>query len=177
MDPRITLLKGINLMISNEENCIPSTSSDKKHIGYIENGINIDHIPQGNAWYVVKILNIFNSGSQTGVGLNLPSKSLGHKDLIKVENRILSKNEISAISLFCVGATLSVIKDYKVVNKTTLTIPHEVDDIILCPNVRCVSKEYTSKFKTSKNSKKQICVQCHYCEQTFLLDKIKNYKI
>ncbi len=69
-------------------------NEQKKHIGYIKNGINIDHIPHGNAWYVMKILNLFNSETQTGVGLNLPSKKLGLKDLIKIENRILTAQEI-----------------------------------------------------------------------------------
>lgn len=56
-----------------------------KKIGYIENRVTIDHIPHGNAWYIVKILNLTNSKSQTGVGLDLPSHKLGVKDLIKIE--------------------------------------------------------------------------------------------
>jgi len=148
-----------------------------KTIGYIENGVNLDHIPHGNAWYVMKILNLFNSETQTGVGLNLPSSKLGLKDLVKIENRILTKNEIAAISLFCVGATLSVIKDFKVIEKFSLKLPDQVENIIICPNQRCVSKEYYSKFSTSLNRQQKQCIKCHYCEQLFLLDEIKNYKI
>ena len=55
---------------------------DKRYIGYIQNGINLDHIPHGNAFFVMKILNLYNSTSQTGVGLNLPSRKLGLKDLM-----------------------------------------------------------------------------------------------
>lgn len=153
-----------------------STQVIKKHIGYIENGINIDHIPQGNAWYVMKILNLSNSNSQSGVGLNLPSGKLGKKDLIKIENRILNPSEINAISLFCVGSTLSVMKNFVVVSKQTLKLPDEVKDLIICPNKRCVSHQYTSNFRTFINRKNQIEVCCHYCEKEFLLDEIKEYK-
>lgn len=148
----------------------------KKHIGYIENGINIDHIPHGNAWYIMKILNLFNSDSQTGVGLNLPSSKLGTKDLIKVENRTLTANEIDIISLFAVGGTLSVIKDFIVVNKQTLNLPDAVTNLIVCPNQRCVSHEYNSKFSTSINCKNATSIKCHYCEREFLLHEIKSYK-
>ena len=155
---------------------IGNTNAAKKHIGYIENGINIDHIPHGNAWYVMKILNLFNANSQTGVGLNLPSKKLGVKDLVKIENRILTQNEIDAISLFCVGSTLSVMKDFVVTEKTILQLPEQINDIIVCPNKRCVSHQYKSRFKTFVNHKNVTSVQCHYCEKEFLLEEIREYK-
>ncbi len=149
----------------------------KKHIGYIENGINLDHIPHGNAWYVMKVLNLNNSDTQTGIGLNLPSNRLGRKDLVKIENRTLTQSEIDAISLFCVGATLSVIEDFKVIQKMVLTLPDTVEDIIICPNERCVSKDYKSKFRGFVDRANNICVKCNYCEQEFLLNNIKDYKI
>ncbi len=150
--------------------------NDKKHIGYIENGINLDQIPHGNAWYIMKILNLFNSNSQAGVGLNLPSKKLGSKDLIKIENRLLTQNEIDAISLFCTGSTLSIIKDFKVINKLTLELPKVVNDIIVCPNKRCVSHQYVSKFHTFVNRKDMTVVKCHYCEKEFNIEDISQYK-
>ncbi|MFN7095443.1 MAG: aspartate carbamoyltransferase regulatory subunit [Burkholderiales bacterium] len=147
-----------------------------KKIGFIENGINIDHISHGNAWYVMQALNLFNSTTQTGVGLNLPSKKLGIKDLVKIEDRSLTNEEIQVISLFCVGATLSIIQDFKVVEKFTLQLPPLVDNTIVCPNTRCVSSQYRSKFTTAINRQQKVIVTCHYCEQAFLLADIKSYK-
>lgn len=149
----------------------------KKHIGYIENGINLDHIPCGNAIYIMKVLDLNNSKKQTGVGLNLPSSKMGTKDLIKIEDYKLTQHEIDAISLFCVGATLSVIKNFEVVEKVIIQLPTQINDIICCPNKRCVSHITQSKFVTTKNRQNQICVLCHYCEQSFLLDNIQEYKI
>jgi aspartate carbamoyltransferase regulatory subunit len=150
--------------------------NDRKHIGYIENGINLDHIPHGNAWYVMKILNLFNSHSQAGIGLNLPSKKLGSKDLIKIENRVLTQNEIDAISLFCTGSTLSIIKDFKVIDKFILELPKVVHDVIVCPNKRCVSHQHVSKFNTFVNRKDITIVKCHYCEKEFNIEDISQYK-
>ena len=150
--------------------------NDKKHIGYIENGINIDHIPHGNAWYIMKILNLFNSDSQAGIGLNLPSKKLGTKDLIKIENRVLTTSEIDAISLFCTGSKVSIIKNFKVESKHVLELPKTVTDVIVCPNKRCVSHEHISKFNTFVNRKDEIIVKCHYCEKEYKVDEVTQYK-
>jgi aspartate carbamoyltransferase regulatory subunit len=147
----------------------------KRYIGVIANGINIDHIPHGNAWYIMKILNLFNSNYQIGVGLNLPSKKIKIKDLIKIENHTLNTHEIEAISLFCVGSTLSIIKDYVVVAKETISLSKEVNQIIICPNNKCISREYVSKFITTDNKKYGIMVTCHYCEQTFPINQIQEY--
>lgn len=152
-------------------------NENKKHIGYIKNGINLDHIPSGNAWYIIKILNLQSGGNQTGVGLNLPSKKLGTKDLIKIEDRVLTADEINAISLFCVGASLSVISDYQVIKKIIIELPKSIDNIVVCPNTRCVSHLNSSKFISTKNRQNKISLTCHYCEQVFSLDSINNYKI
>jgi aspartate carbamoyltransferase regulatory subunit len=149
----------------------------KKHIGDLENGINIDHIPHGNALFIIQALNLFNSDKQVGVGLNLPSERLGRKDLLKIADYCLSDNEQHMISLFASGATLSVIETYKVVSKTILELPKEISNLIICPNTRCVSKQYKSKFITHTDRKNQIKVKCHYCEQEFLLNNIKEYNV
>jgi aspartate carbamoyltransferase regulatory subunit len=150
---------------------------EKKHIGYIANGINLDQIPSGNAWYIIKILNLQGGANQTGVGLNLPSKKLGLKDLIKIEDRILTQDEIDAISLFCVGACLSEIRNFEVVKKTVIELPRVINSIIVCPNSRCVSALTPSKFISHKNRQGAIDLTCHYCEQVFALSEIDNYKI
>ncbi len=149
----------------------------KKHIGYIENGINLDHIPCGNAWYIMKILGLDNHINQTGIGLNLPSKKMKTKDLIKVENRILTAKEIDAIGLFARGATLTIIQDFKVTEKITIPLPEIIEKLIVCPNSRCISSQYQSKFKIAVNKHNKVSVVCHYFEQIYLLDEITKYNI
>jgi aspartate carbamoyltransferase regulatory subunit len=149
----------------------------KKHIADLKNGINIDHIPHGQVLFIIQTLGLFNSDKQVGLGLNLPSNRLGCKDLLKIADYYLSESEISTVSLFAPNATLSIIKDYTVISKTTLILPKHIDNLIICPNTRCVSRQYKSKFTTAIDRKNNLKVKCHYCEQEFLLDSIKQYNI
>lgn len=144
---------------------------DKKYIGHLENGINIDHIPRGNALFIIRILQLFHLNNQIGVGLNLPSNKIGYKDLIKIENYYLSNVEIEAISIFALGATLSTIKNFKVIEKKSLALPKVVTNLLVCPNIRCVSRSYKSKFIPFINKLSRVSVKCSYCEQDFLLEK------
>jgi aspartate carbamoyltransferase regulatory subunit len=101
---------------------------------------------------------------------------MGTKDIVKVENRVLLSNEIDAISLFCVDATLSIIQDFKVVSKSKLSMPNIINEIIVCPNIRCVSHHYKSKF-ISVVDYRGINVYCDYCEQSYSLREISKYNV
>lgn len=149
---------------------------NKKHIGYIKNGVNLDHIPCGNVWSIIKILKLeSNINNQTGVGLNLPSRKMGFKDLLKIENKILTQVEINAISSFCVGATLSIIDNYKVIKKEIIKLPDTIYDVLICPNERCVSNIHHSSFKALDSHNLDLSIVCNYCEQQFLLKDIKKF--
>ncbi len=81
----------------------------------IENGTVIDHIPAGKS---IKVLEAIGLKSNTYfLGINVDSKLLGHKDLIKMENRMLSPDEIKKIANIAPASTINVIKGYKVVEK------------------------------------------------------------
>lgn len=146
-----------------------------KKIGAIENGINIDHIPQGNAWYIIKLLRLERK-YPVGVGLNLISKRLGFKDLVKIENYKLTPQQLKAVSLFAPGATYSEISNFEVVNKFQLTLPESIDGLAICPNHRCISHQYRSSFKFNQNGEKLIAT-CHYCEHNFELSVLEKFNI
>jgi aspartate carbamoyltransferase regulatory subunit len=139
----------------------------KQHIGAIQNGINLDHIPCGNALKIMQILDLTKSNYQVGVGLNLTSKKLGRKDLIKIEDYQLTEDQINAISLFCVGATLSIIANSEVIEKREITLPPTIQGVIVCSNPRCISHQVTSKFVTCHDHKHNIQVKCFYCEHHY----------
>lgn len=146
-----------------------------KTIGAIENGVNIDHIRQGNAWYIVRLLHLKRE-YPVGIGLNLSSKRMGCKDLVKIENYRLSADEISRISLFAYGATYSEIENYKIIRKLQLTLPKEVLDIIICPNSRCISHHYKSHFYINETANKLIA-SCHYCNSKYELNQLDKFSL
>lgn len=145
---------------------------DKK-IGAIANGVNIDHIPQGNAWAIIRLLKLARR-YPVGIGLNLVSKRMGLKDLVKIENYRLTETQIKQISIFAYGATYSEIENYQVVRKFQLTLPEYIDEIIVCPNHRCISHQHQSRFKLQANSDNLIAT-CHYCEHNYDLKNLTEF--
>ena len=64
----------------------------------ISDGTVIDHIPATRALKVIDILGIENEGILT-IGIGFSSKKMGKKDIIKMENKYLGKEETDRISL------------------------------------------------------------------------------
>jgi aspartate carbamoyltransferase regulatory subunit len=146
-----------------------------KKIGAIQSGINLDHIRPGNAWYLIQLLGLQQQYA-VGIGLNLPSKRMGVKDLLKVENFFLSSEQLQLVSVFAYGATYSIIQDYQVISKTRLELPERVLDLIICPNHRCISQQYKSWFKLKQRNASVVAI-CHYCENKYALSSLTKFKL
>ncbi|RKY01491.1 MAG: aspartate carbamoyltransferase regulatory subunit, partial [Spirochaetes bacterium] len=62
-------------------------SGEELRVKKIKNGTVIDHIPAGHALTVLKILGITGEeGLIIAVLMNVPSKKIGKKDIVKIEN-------------------------------------------------------------------------------------------
>lgn len=135
-------------------------------ISKIREGTVIDHIPAGKALEVLKILGI-RSGSreQVSMAMNVESKKMGKKDIVKVEGKFIGDNELNRISLIAPNATINIIKDYEVRRKFKVEIPKFVEGIIRCPNRNCISNDEREpvipKFEIEKGN--QITARCIYC--------------
>lgn len=134
-------------------------------ISKIKNGTVIDHITSGHAFDVVKILGI--TGRRAGVvsvAMNVPSKHLGVKDIVKVEGRELAASEVDKIALLAPNATINIVKDYKVVEKKRAQLPDTIKGILKCDNPACVSNSnepVQSQFYVEKTE--PLRLKCHYC--------------
>ena len=112
----------------------------------IENGIVIDHIPSGKAFLVLKLLKL-DPSARVLIALNVDSRHLGKKDLIKIEGTYLTSKEIDLIGLVAPSATLNIIEDWKVKEKRMIRPPLKVDGVFRCPNPLCQSN---SKYVPAK---------------------------
>jgi len=134
-------------------------------VSKIKNGTVIDHITGGHALDVVKILGI--TGHRSGVvsiGMNVPSKRLGIKDIVKVEGRELDASEVDKIALLAPHATINIVKDYKVIEKKRVKLPEAVRGVVKCDNPACISNSsepVQSKFYIEKEA--PLRLKCHYC--------------
>ncbi|MFP3232131.1 MAG: aspartate carbamoyltransferase regulatory subunit [Sulfolobaceae archaeon] len=135
-------------------------------VSKIKNGTVIDHIPAGRALAVLKVLKITGSeGLRVAVVLNVESKRIGKKDIVKIEDKEVSENEANLITLIAPTATINIIRDYEVVEKKQLRVPEVVKGILRCPNPHCITNndiEATSVFRTVKV--KPLKMRCEYCE-------------
>jgi aspartate carbamoyltransferase regulatory subunit len=135
----------------------------------IENGTVIDHIPAGKGLKVVEMLGV-NSGFEGSVVvlINAPSAKLGRKDVVKIENKELTKEETNKIALIAPNASINIIKDWEVVEKRKVSLPEILEGIIKCPNSSCITNSnepITTKFVVEK--KAPLKLRCWYCERVF----------
>ena len=144
----------------------------KIKVNAIKNGTVIDHIAAGKILKVIDILNL--TGNNTVmVGMNLASNKIGKKDIIKIENRELSKEEANSIALISPSATLIIINDFEVVKKTLLDMPEYIEEHIICSNPKCItnSEEIPSKYYI--NNAESATARCLYCEKKYLVEDLK----
>lgn len=132
----------------------------------IKDGTVIDHIPAGKVFTIVSILGI-GANDQVMIGTNLASSKYGKKDVIKIENRVLSGAEIESIALIAQNATISIIKDFVSQKKFKVEIPDMINAVIQCPNHHCITNAEDIPSRFTVESRKPLKVRCCYCERLF----------
>jgi len=148
-------------------------NKEKLKVDPIKHGTVIDHITAGKALQVADILNIGNTESEIMIGVNLHSQKMGKKDIIKIENRELSKEEANSIALISPTATLIIIDDYKVVKKFGIDIPKDIKNHIVCPNSNCITNIEDVKTRFELAGNEPIEVRCSYCEKKYYIEEVK----
>ena len=139
----------------------------------IQNGTVIDHIPAGKGLAILRQFKLLHYGSAVTVGFNLPSKTQGSKDIIKITGVWLDDTAANRLALFAPEAVVNVIEDFMVVSKRHLTMPSEISEVFRCPNTNCAShgEPVKSRFYVrTKNA--QTRLKCHYCEKTFSRESV-----
>ena len=134
-------------------------------VAALENGTVIDHIPSDQLFKVVSLLRLDLVTSRITIGNNLDSKRMGKKGIIKIADKFFEENEINRISLIAPTVKLNIIRDYKVVEKKTVTLPDEVLNIVKCANPNCITNNEPMKTRFHVTDKKNISIKCCYCER------------
>ncbi len=132
-------------------------------ISPIHNGTVIDHITGGEALNVLKIIGITGATTESiSVATNVKSSKIGKKDIVKIENRELCKEEVDRIALIAPHATISIIRNFDVYEKKGVMIPDLLVGVVRCPNPGCISN--TNEPVPSKFDVMQKGLHCLYCE-------------
>ena len=141
------------------------SSKEQLYVKKIRNGTVIDHIDPGHALDVLHILNINGKrGEVVSAVLNVESKQLGRKDIVKIEDRELKPEEVDKIALIAPKATINIVREYEVTSKKRVELPQTIRGIIACDNPSCVvnaREPVISEFKIE--IAEPLRIRCHYC--------------
>ncbi len=134
----------------------------------IKNGTVIDHIGNGLALDVLRIVGVqtLDKDSTVSVALHVRSGKLGWKDILKVENMELSPRKVNAIALIAPTATISIIRDFKVQEKRTVDLPDRIVGVLRCPNLNCITNQpepIESEFTVLR--RRPVLLACAFCER------------
>lgn len=142
-------------------------------VAAIKEGTVIDHIRAGQALKIVRLLGFNANENRVSVGLNLKSKSVGLKDLIKIENVFLTESQAAQIAIFSPNATVTVIQNYEIAKKFKVQMPEAIANVLACPNARCIANfEKVSTLFTVEENNSHVLLRCKYCEKLFTRDQI-----
>ncbi|MCR8500956.1 MAG: aspartate carbamoyltransferase regulatory subunit [Crenarchaeota archaeon] len=140
----------------------------------IEQGTVIDHIPKGRSLIVLKILGITGNEENTiAVLINVESQKLGRKDIVKIENRELTEDEVNLIALVAPTATINIVRECRVIKKYKVALPSVIRRILSCTNPTCITnaeKNVETVFEVLSTD--PVKLRCTYCWSYLTLSDI-----
>jgi len=137
-----------------------------RRVTAIRNGTVIDHVPGGMSLTVLKMLGIGGVMSNpVSLLMNVPSKKLGSKDIIKVEDRELNQNELDRLALVAPDASVSIIRAYSVVEKLTINLSEEIINVARCAFSNCITSNSREPLphRLLILARDPLEIRCHYC--------------
>lgn len=143
----------------------------------IENGTVIDHIPSDQLFKIIRIMQLDRAPQRITFGLNLESKRMGTKAIIKIADRYCQDKEINRIALFAPMAMVNTIKNFEVIEKRKVTVPERMEGFVRCVNPKCITNNepVRTAFDVMNNDGK-ISLRCRYCEKVTLQSQMELIK-
>ena len=143
------------------------------NIDSLQNGIVIDHIKAGTSMMIYDLLDLGELDCCVAIIKNARSEKFGKKDIIKIECPI-DEIDLDALGFIDHNITVNIIKNDKIVEKKTLSLPKEIHNVAKCKNPRCITsieQELDQVFLLT-DPKKGI-YRCKYCEEKYTHKKKK----
>jgi len=144
----------------------------KMQVSALRSGTVIDHLGPRTAFKALRILGLGEDATVL-VGVNLDSAKLKKKDLIKIEGRELTPEEINKIALLSPQATFSIIRNFEVVKKFRPELPEVVEGMIRCVNPACITQDPRVKGRFLTVRKEPLKLRCYFCERSLREDEIE----
>ena len=143
----------------------------QQQVSALRHGTVVDHLNAGMALKALQALG-FPSTNAALLGIQLESRKLGRKDIMKLDGVELTPADVARIAVFGPQATVSWIREYKVVRKMQVTLPDVIAGTLVCPNPNCVSVHERIESRFDVEVHHPIRVRCRYCERRITEDEI-----
>jgi aspartate carbamoyltransferase regulatory subunit len=136
----------------------------------LQHGTVIDHLPVGTAVRALELLGIPDAAGRPGggpvtVGINVPSRRYGRKDIVRVEGLELRKQELDRLALLGRGVTVSIVGNGEVTGKIVLEVPRRLNGILRCPNPTCITNHERVATSFDRMGDFPYRFKCVYCER------------
>ena len=148
-------------------------SKKERLVAAIENGTVIDHIPAEKTYAVATLLGLQKLQTPVTIGYNYPSKKLGKKGIIKIEDKFFTDEEISRLSVVAPNVVLNVIRDYEVVEKKKVVTPDTLKGIVRCNNPKCITNNEPMNTIFHVIDKNSGIIKCHYRDKEQVISEVK----
>ncbi|MBS7247286.1 MAG: aspartate carbamoyltransferase regulatory subunit [Candidatus Jordarchaeales archaeon] len=143
----------------------------------IRNGTVIDHITNGMALKVLKILGICGKEDNiVSIVMHVPSEKIGRKDIVKIEGKELDPQEVDKIALISPSATINIVRDYKIIKKEKVKLPEVIEGFPKCVNPNCITNSgepVSQRFRVEERA--PLLIRCEYCGKLMNSDEILRY--
>jgi len=149
---------------------VTGLDESRKQVAALRHGTVVDHLNQGMALKALEVLGFPTKGAAL-LGIGLESRKMGRKDILKLENVEITPADIDKLAVFGPQATVSFIRDYKVVRKVQVKLPDEIRGILKCINPNCISNHERIETRFKVERAKPLDVRCDYCERRIREDE------
>jgi len=133
----------------------------------LSEGVVLDHIKAGKSMEIYKYLGLEKMDCQVAIIKNARSTKMGKKDIIKIEGPI-NNLDLDILGYIDHNITVNIVRDSKIVEKRSLSLPNRLTNVIYCKNPRCITsveQELPQVFYLA-DKEKQI-YRCQYCEEKY----------
>ena len=134
------------------------------NISGLKEGIVLDHIEAGKGMDIYFKLGLDKLDCQTAIIKNARSKKMGKKDIIKIEG--LVPLDLELLGFLDDNITVDIIKNNKIIEKKSLSLPDKITGVAVCRNPRCITSiEQGLKQTFILSDRKRHIYRCMYCEE------------
>lgn len=140
-------------------------------IDSINKGIVIDHIKPGLGYEIFKLLELDKAEYAVALIMNVDSKKLGKKDIIKIENKI--DIDFTVLGIMDKNLTVNIIETGIIKEKISMILPEYVISLIKCKNPRCITCHENIETKFILLNREEGIYRCNYCDNLYITGKQK----